>query len=68
MSLLSSADFSFETIVFKIYFRNTSRVSNNMDPDDTQRFFSLIWVQAVRNDYQRKQLSMTILYQVMIVQ
>ena len=40
MSLLSSAEFSFENIVLKMSFSNTSRVSNIMDPDNAQHFIA----------------------------
>ena len=47
MSLLSSAEFFLEIIVFKrVSFMNMSRVSNNVDPDNAG-YLSLIWVQAV---------------------
>ena len=36
MSLLSSAEFSFERTLLKLSFSNTSRVSNSIDPDNAQ--------------------------------
>ena len=33
-------------------FRNTIRVSNSLDPDQTRRFVGLIWVQTVCKGYQ----------------
>ena len=47
MSLLPSAEFSLQIIVFKnLSFRRRSRMSNSMDLDNAWPF-SLIWVQAV---------------------
>ena len=38
MHVLSSADFFQKSTFSKIYFRNTIRVSNSLDPDQTRRF------------------------------
>ena len=53
MSLLSSAEFSFEKIVLKMSFSNKSRALNCIDSDKCPTVLSLIWVKDVDKVYQR---------------
>ena len=53
MLLLSSADSFSKSTPSKNSFRNTIRVSNNLDPDQARHFSGLIWVQTVCKGYQQ---------------
>ena len=55
MLFLPSADF-FQNYLFKNSFRNTIRVSNDLDPDQDRHLLVLIWVQTVCKGYQQTTL------------